>query len=334
MRLLTASDVGRLLEPTALVGQVEEALVALSSGRASTPPRVAVRSEEAGEVLLMGCHVAGSPLVIVKLVGVFMANAGLGLLTHQSTICGFDAQTGELRAVMDAAPITALRTAAVSALSIRLLGHPGASVAIVGTGEQALAHALVISSALGLSDIVVVGRDERKTISFAERCAKAGIAVVAAATSEGAIAGADVVVTATHSPEPVLQRSWLRPGAHIVSVGVNSEGQEIDDDTVADALVVVESLQTAIEPPPLGSNEVARAVRSGKLATTDIVELGAIAAGWNPGRTRADQITLFKSVGSAAADAAVANAVFARALKDDRGVDYEMNPKWHTELHA
>jgi alanine dehydrogenase len=334
MRLLTSTDVERLVEPTALVGQVEQALVGLSDGRAEVAPRVAVRAGGAGEVMVMGGHLVGTPLVIVKQVGVFMGNTALGLPTHQSTICGFDAHTGELRVVMDGSHITALRTAAVSALSALLLGPPGAGLAIVGTGEQAYAHALVFSRSVDVSDIVVTGRNPAKVRALADRCAKVGISVRIAPSPQEAVVRAGTVVAATHSPDPVIRRAWLRSGTHIASVGVTADGQEIDDETIAQALVVVESAQTAVEPPPLGSNEISRAVREGRLAQSAIAEIGAIACGKHPGRTDAQQLTLFKSVGSAAADAAVANAVFARAVEECVGTEFNMNPDLHTELHA
>lgn len=316
-----------------MVDEVERAMVALSDGQADTSPRVSVRSES-GEVMLMGGHLAGSSLIVAKLVGVFMGNGARDLSTHPATICGFDAETGALRFVLDGERITALRTAAVSALSVRLL-HPDAErVAIIGTGTQAHAHAVVLAQALGIKRITVSGRTEAKAAGLVTRCAADGLEVRAVADSAEAVKQADVIVTATHAARPVLARAWLAPGTHIASVGVHPLGQEIDDETVAGSAVFVESASTAHEPPPVGSNEIARAVADGRLSRGDIVEIGAVAAGSAPGRRGAEDITLFKSVGSAAADAAVASSLYAQAVEHGIGNEVDMNPQLHTNLHA
>ena len=136
----------------------------------------------------------------------------------------------------------------------------------------------------------------------------------AAAGYREAIAGADIVCACTHSPEPVVQGAWLEPGMHVTSVGVNGDGRELDAEAVARSLVVVESRAAALAAFPTGSNDLAWAIRDGAVTADHVhAELGELVSGTRPGRTSADQITLYKSVGVAAQDAAAAAMVLSIA---------------------
>jgi alanine dehydrogenase len=134
--------------------------------------------------------------------------------------------------------------------------------------------------------------------------------VVPVATFEEAARGADIVSATTHSPQPVVHRDWLAPGTHVTSVGVNRDGPEVDAATVADALVVVESRAAALAPFPSGAAELLMAIRGGSITEDHVhAEIGELVLGTKPGRTSPDQLTLYKSVGIAAEDAAAARLV-------------------------
>ena len=228
---------------------------------------------------------------------------------------------------MDGEVITAERTAAASALSARLLARADAAVlAVLGTGVQARAHARALARVRPLRELRVAGRDPAKAEALAaELGAELGVPARPAAGYREAIAGADIVAACTHSPEPVVCGAWLEPGMHVTSVGVNGDGRELDAEAVARSLVVVESRTAALSPFPQGSNDLGWAIRDGAITADHIhAELGELVAGSRPGRTSAAQITLYKSVGVAAQDAAAAALVLAGARALGLGTDVAM----------
>jgi alanine dehydrogenase len=262
-----------------------------------------------------------------KLVSVFPHNDEAGLPSHQAVIVAFAPETGAPVALMDGTAITASRTAAGSALSTRLLARPDASVlAIIGTGVQARAHGRAIPRVGTFTEIRVAGRNPEKAERLAsDLSADLGRAVTAMGTYAEAIDGADVVCATTHSPEPVVRRAWIRPGTHLTSVGVNGEGPEVDAATVADALVVVESRAAALAPFPAGATDLTGPIERGEIGPEHVhAEMGELVAGLKPGRTSDDQITLYKSVGIAAMDAAAVSLVLRMAREQGAGLEVEL----------
>jgi ornithine cyclodeaminase len=272
----------------------------------------------------MPAHVPGAGALAAKLVGQFPRNHEHGLPSHVAVIAVFDPATGVPLAVMDGEVITAERTAAASALSVRLLARAEAAVlAVLGTGVQARAHGRALARVRPLRELRVAGRDPAKAAALAaDLGAELGVPALAAAGYREAIAGADIVAACTHSPEPVVCGAWLEPGMHVTSVGVNGDGRELDAEVVSRSLVVVESRSAALAPFPTGSNDLAWAIRDGAVDAGHIhAELGELVAGTRPGRTSPEQITLYKSVGVAAQDAAAAALVLAAARAAGVGTD-------------
>ena len=308
MLLLTRSEVESLLDPAALIDAVAAAMADLSAGRASMPNRVAASVPEHDALLLaMPASVPSLGALSAKLVTLFPQNTGTATPTHQAMIVAFDPATGKPLALLDGTAITALRTAAASAVSVRLLAHADARVlTIVGTGVQAAAHLRCVPMVRPFEEIRVVGRSREKAAALG--------ATVFESIGE-ALDGADVVCATTHpSADPVIRRSLLSPGTHVVSVGFDVDGIEVDAETVADALVVVESREAALAPPPSGSRDLA-----GIDDRERVVELGELVAGTAAGRTSDDQITLYKSVGVAVQDTAAAALVLERAAATGAG---------------
>jgi len=326
--ILSRHDVEAVLDLDALVDAVAAAMAELSSGVASVPQRTAAMVEPVGGALLaMPAYVPGAGALAAKLVGQFPHNPARGLPSHVALIAAFDPETGVPQAVMDGEVITAARTAAGSALSARLLAREDARVlAILGTGVQARSHGRALARVRRLTEVRVAGRDPAKAkVLAAELGAELGVPAVAAAGYREAIAGADIVCACSHSPEPVVEGSWLEPGMHVTSVGVNGAGRELDAEAVARSLLVVESRAAALAPFPAGSNEIGWAIRDGAITADHVhAELGELVSGTRPGRTSADQITLYKSVGVAAQDAAAAAAVLAAARAAGIGTDAEL----------
>jgi ornithine cyclodeaminase len=319
--VLTRAEVASLLDPDELVDALVPAMVDLSSGAASMPPRVAARVDEVGGQLgAMPGWLPSAGVLESKLVTLFPGNAGTGVATHQGLIVVFDPANGSPVALMDAEEITAQRTAAGSALATRVLAREDARIlAVLGTGVQAESHLRFVTRVRAFDRVVVAGRDPRRAVAVAEwASAELGRPVDAAGSFEEAHRDADVVCGTTHTLAPVVRRAWLADGAHVSSVGLNPAGREVDADTVRDAVVVVESRDSALTPGPAGANDLIDPIADGVRTRDDIAELGEILLGDRDGRTSDDQITLYRSVGVAVQDAAAAGLVLRHAR--ERGV--------------
>jgi ornithine cyclodeaminase len=239
----------------------------------------------------------------------------------------FDPDTGRPAALLDGTAITALRTGAGSALATRLLAREdAATIAILGTGVQARSHARAVTRVRAFAELRVAGRDRAKAEALAEEMAgELDLRVRATASSEEACDGADVVCATTHALEPVVRREWLGPGVHVTSVGYNPEGREVDDATVVDALVVVESRAAALAPFPVGSNDLLQPIERGLIGTDHVhAEIGELVQGSRPGRSSPEQITLYKSVGVAVQDGAAAALVLRSAREHGAGREVEL----------
>jgi ornithine cyclodeaminase len=325
MLVLSRDDVETLLDLDELVDAVAVAMADLSAGRASMPPRgAATVPEHDGMLASMPAYLPSAGALTAKLVSMFPHNRDRP--THQALICCFDPHTGSPVAVMDGTAITASRTAAGSALSIRLLARANAAVvAIIGTGVQAASHARAVVRGSGIERVRVAGRDTAQALALAESIVAEGVVAEAAPSIEDAVRSADIVCAATHPERPVFEREWLRPGTHVTSVGYNASGEgEVDTATIRDAFVVVESRQAALAPPPAGAVELRRAIEHGVIGPDHIrAELGELVAGAE-GRTDDEQLTLYKSVGVAVQDAAAAALVLGAAISHDVGVHVEL----------
>ena len=322
MLVLSRRDVEAALDPDRLVDAVAAAMADMSAGRGSFPNRTAADVAEVGGALIaMPAYLAGAGALAAKLVAMFPGNAALGLPTHKAIVAVFDPATGAPEAVMDGEVVTAMRTAACSALSAKLLAREDASVlAVLGTGVQARAHAEAVRRVRPVREVRIAGRDPDRVRALAGE-----LGAVAAESYADAIAGADIVCACTHSPEPVVRGAWLDPGTHVTSVGFNPEGREVDADAVARALVVVESRAAALAPYPSGSNDLVWAIRDGAVGEDHVhAEIGELVSGTRPGRTSPDQITLYKSVGVAAQDAAAAALALETARARGLGAEIEI----------
>jgi alanine dehydrogenase len=318
--VLTRREVEGLLDPDLLRDAVRAALIDLSAGRVSMPTRIAAMvADRDGLLAAMPAYLPSAGALTTKLVSLFPRNTDRP--THQAVIVAFDPAAGTPTALIDGEAITAARTAAGSALAADLLARKDAqTLVIVGTGVQARAHLRAVPRVRRFRAVHVAGRDAAEArVLAASAGADLGREVGSYATIEEAIRGADVICLCTHSAEPVIRREWLRDGAHVNSVGYNTAGREVDEATVVDALVVVESRTAALAAPPSGSNDLNWPIRDGRITTEHVhAELGEIAAGTRTGRANDRQITLYKSVGVAVEDAA-ATALVLRLAKE-RGV--------------
>jgi ornithine cyclodeaminase len=315
--VVSRAEVRELLDLDALIDALAKAMADLSAGRASVPDRIAALLPARDALLAaMPGYVPSLGALVSKLVSLFPRNAGSAIPTHQAVIAMFDPETGSPLALLDGTEITAVRTGACSALSVRLLAREDSSVlAVLGTGVQARSHARAVVRVRPIAEVLIAGRDRRKAEALATELAKdLGVHVRAVDSYREALEHADVVCATTHALEPVVRRDWVAAGTHVTSVGYNPAGREIDDQTIVDALVCVESRRAVLAPVPAGSNDLTQPISDGLITAGHIhAELGEVVSGAKPGRTSAAQVTLYKSVGVAVQDAAAAALVLARA---------------------
>jgi ornithine cyclodeaminase/alanine dehydrogenase-like protein (mu-crystallin family) len=229
----------------------------------------------------------------------------------------FDGETGELRALVNASAVTAIRTAAVSAVATRALARPDArELAILGSGVQARAHLEAMARVGSFERARVWSRIPEHARAFASD-AEAPFPVEAVPTAEAAVRGADVVVTATSAREPVVERGWLAPGAHLNAVGSSvPSARELDAATVGASALFADSRESLLAE----SGDYLLAVEEVGIGPEHVrAELGEVLVGSADGRRSAEELTLFKSLGLAAEDLAAAEHVFAGAAAAGAG---------------
>jgi ornithine cyclodeaminase/alanine dehydrogenase-like protein (mu-crystallin family) len=311
--VLAGHHVRELLPYDECADVMRHALADLANGAIQQPLRMIVSPEgAAGIMALMPAYATGTAYGL-KAICVTPGNPAIGKDSHQGAVLLFAADTGEPLALVNASVLTEIRTAATSAVATGLLARPGAAeLAIVGTGVQAQAHARALAATRPLTGIRITGRDQARAREVAAAlAAELGLPVTAHAAARDAIEGADIVVTATTSPEPVLSRAWLAAGAHVNAVGAYTPGtREIDTATMAEAALFAdrrESVQNEAGDYLLARAEgVDNPVRA---------ELGELLTSTAPGRAGDDEITLFESLGLAAEDLAAASYVYDKATR-------------------
>lgn len=327
MLLLNAAETASLIDRDALRVAVGEAMVEVSAGRVSMPPRIAaVNDDPFGFMAVMPAHIPALGAMATKLVTVFAGNEALGLSSHQGAVIVVDPETGSILAMLDGDVITAERTAAGSALSADLLARSDATVAtIVGSGVQARSHARHLALVRPLIEIRVVGRSPAKVEALAASLDdELDVTVVADSSVEAACDGAGIVALTTHAHEPVIDRAWLAAGTHVTSVGFSDRGRELDSATVAESLLVVEDRAGAFAGHPVGSHDLAMPLAEGVITEEHVhAEIGELVAGSVSGRHDDAQLTLYKSCGVAAQDVAAAKLVYDAAVARGVGTTFE-----------
>lgn len=305
---------------------VREALIHLSAGRALVPPRLHLAAD-GGTALYMPALVPPLGALGVKAVTVFPENPSRGLPTITALVLIQDAATGRPLGLLEGASLTALRTGAAGGLAARLLARPDSHIAaLFGTGAQARTQLEAAFAVRPLTQVRVVGRNPERTAAFVRWAAAqpwtGGATILAAASPELAVRGADLVITATTSPTPVVPTGAVAPGCHVTAVGAfTPQTREVDGALVARAAVVVESRAAALAE----AGDLLLAIAEGHFAPERIhAELGEVAAGVRPGRTRPEEITLFKSVGTAVLDVVVGAEALRRAASDAVGWEVEL----------
>ena len=339
-RLLTEHDVKAVLTMDDLIATMASALQRFSTGRVMQPVRTVISIRDDGFLGLMPAFVRGEhgtssaanfgeaslasgAALGAKLVTVFGGNGARGLDTHLATIVLLDPETGALVALLDGRYITESRTAAVSAVSSRLLARKtAASLAIIGSGVQARSHLEALARVHALRRVTVwsPNKEHRDRFAAGVRPGSDPSLTPSAVDHPGeAVVGADIIVLATSSPSPVLENGWVKPGAHVISVGACRPTQrEMDPALTARARLFVDSRAAAL----VESGDVVMGMREGRFSAEHIVaELGEVVNGAQ-GRRSDTEVTIFKSLGMAVEDVTAADLAYRRAC--ERGIGTQL----------
>jgi alanine dehydrogenase len=322
--LLSEADVRAVLSMDDLIAAMETALADFSARQVTQPLRTVLEvGPQHAFYGVMPAYIPGTPALGTKLVTVFGGNAVLGLPTHLALIVLLDPHTGAFRALVDGRYITEARTAAVSAVSVDHLAREDArTLAIIGSGVQARSHLEAIARVRDLTDVRVWSRSLAHRETFVREMQPHVTARISTADSaEAALEDAGIIVLATASKEPVIQRDWVEDGAHICAVGAcRPTEREMDSALVARADLFVDSREGALKE----SGDVVLAIKDGAIAADHIrAEIGEVVAGGAPGRQSPARVTIFKSLGMAVEDVAAAHLAYVRARAEGRGREWQ-----------
>jgi ornithine cyclodeaminase/alanine dehydrogenase-like protein (mu-crystallin family) len=322
MKLLVLSEhqVEQLLTMPECIQVMEEALAALARGEVLQPLRNMIRGEKAAGILgLMPSYRGGAePAYGLKEICVFPGNPARGLDTHLGAVLLHSAETGQLLAAMNASAITAIRTAAVSAVATKLLARDNArTLAILGAGVQARSHLQAIPLVRDIAEVRIFSRTPEKAEALAGNRQLPTVNCQVVQSVEEAVHNADIIVTATSSKEPVIRREWVSTGTHINAVGSSiAAARELDSATVAASSLFVDRRESTVNE----SGDYLFALREGAITPEHIrAEIGEILIGRAKGRTSPEEITLFKSLGLAIEDLASAQFLYAKVQRSGAG---------------
>src|SRR5215204_4211274 len=319
--VLDNQQIKELLPMKDCIELMADALAALARGEVYQPLRTIIRPPEARGLLgLMPAFRVGDRGAFgVKAICVFPENPAKGKDAHQGAVMLFSRETGKMLALMNASEITAIRTAAVSAVATRLLAREDAQqLAIIGAGVQARTHLTAFAAVRPIKHARVACRNVEHAEQLArEMQAQFSFPIEPVRTNEEAVRGAGLIVTATSSLEPVINKDWISPGAHVNAIGTHSpNSREIDSATMATARIFVDRRESALNE----SGDYLLAAKEGVITSDSIVgELGEILIGTKTGRTSATEVTLFKSLGLAIEDVTCADYLYNKAQAQNAG---------------
>jgi len=310
MRFIDREEVARRLTYDLCIPIVRQAMIALSNGETLQHLRSILPLSEGRLFGIMPGALGPHAPFGAKLISVSPENFAKGIPSHQGLVILFDPATDAPVCVLDAGEITAIRTAAASAVATDALARPDSHrLALLGYGEQAFTHALAISHVRTLESITVWGRYRQPAEAFVYRTqAELKIPFAIADTAESAVAQADIICTLTSASQPILQGAWVKPGTHINVVGSSHAIPiEVDDDLVLRSRFIADSRESVLA----AGAEFLHAKAAGLIDDTHIAaEIGQVLSGQVEGRRTPEEITLYKSLGHIVQDLASAWALY------------------------
>lgn len=310
MRFIDREEVSQRLTYERCIPLVRDAMVAFSRGETRQFLRSILPLSEGRIFGIMPGALGAHHVFGAKLISIFHGNAERGIQSHQGLVVLFDPESGAPVCAVHAGEITAIRTAAASAVATHALARPDACrLALLGYGEQARTHARAIGRVRPLQSIAVWGRSPQRAHAFAQAMhAELNLPVAAAASARQAVAEADIVCTLTSAQEPILMGKWIRPGTHVNVVGSSyAVPAEVDSDLVVRSRFIADSREGVLAQ----GAEFLRAKAAGLVGDEHVVaEIGEVLMGRIEGRRSADEITVYKSLGHIAQDLAAAWALY------------------------
>jgi ornithine cyclodeaminase len=310
MRVIDRDEVTARLTYEVCMPLVRRAMIALSRGETRQLLRSIIPLGDGRMFGIMPGALGERTMFGAKLISVFPENFAKGVQSHQGVVVLFDGESGAPICVVHAGEVTAIRTAAASAVATDALARPDASrLAILGYGEQGLTHARAISRVRPLRAVAVWGRSAQRAGEFAAKLgAELGLPVTAHADVESAVSEADIICTVTSAAEPILRGAWVRPGTHVNLVGSSFAGPvEVDSDLVVRARFIADHREGVLAQ----GAEFLRAKQAGMVGDDHVVgEIGQVLDGVLPGRQSSGQITVYKSLGHVVQDLAAAQALY------------------------
>jgi len=316
LRVLSASDIDRAIDMRGAIEVMSAAFMQLAAGRANVPQRLGLTTDT-GLVLAMPGFLPDERALAIKIVTVFPDNSRLELPSIFGLVVVLDALTGAPLALMEGGRVTAVRTGATSGLATNLMARQDArTVALFGAGVQARTQLAGVRAVRHIREVRIVARRTDAAERFARELADVTVRIVDDPSE--AIRGADIVITATTSSTPLFSGRDLEPGTHINAIGAYAPSmREVDSVAVERSRVVVDTRDGARAE----AGDLIIPVREGVISFDHIkAELGEVVNGTIHGRTSKKEITLFKSVGHAAQDVALARCVLDRATSEDIGI--------------
>lgn len=297
-------QVRSLLDYEGCIAAVREAMARFSADAIAQPLRSIFALGGGAALAVMPGALSGPGGTGAKLITVYPDPARPGRSSHRGVVVLFDRASGQVRGIADAGSITEIRTGAASAVATDALAREDAErLAVFGCGAQAASHIHAIKHVRALKKVLVWGRNVRTAAAFAAHIgAETKLSVRAVEEGEEAASGADIICTVTGSPTPILRSEWVRPGTHVNLVGSSYAGPtEVDSELIVRSRYIVDSRASAL----VAAAEFLIAKQAGLIADDHIAgEIGEVLLGRVPGRTSAEQITVYKSLGHVVQDLA------------------------------
>jgi ornithine cyclodeaminase/alanine dehydrogenase-like protein (mu-crystallin family) len=310
IRVIEREEVARRLTYEVCIPIVRQAMIDFSRGKTRQLLRSVIPLGQGHMFGIMPGAMGENAAFGAKLISVYPENFAKGRQSHQGLVVLFEPETGEPVCVVHAGEITAVRTAAASAVATDMLARPDAHrLAILGYGEQAETHARALLKVRAIRSVRVWGRVSQRTEAFCERMSRElGIAFTSATDVEDLAGDADIICTVTSAREPILKGAWVRPGTHVNLVGSSVAGPvEVDTDLVVKSRFIVDSREGVLRQ----GAEFLRAKQAGVIGDDHIAaEIGQVLAGDAVGRRSAADITIYKSLGHVVQDLASAWALY------------------------
>lgn len=310
MLFLSDRDIENNLTMEETIDTVEMAFKEYAKGNVVMPPRSTIMVEKHnGSISFMPSYLTGLEAQATKIISIYPGNRDKGLPTTVAWIIVNDPETGMVKAFMDATYLTAMRTGAITGVAAKYLAPRDAKVvAVFGAGIQGRTQVMAACAVRDIERVYVYDLYPEARKKFAdEMTKKLGIQIIAAESGEEACKDADIVLTATTSPRPVLKREWLKEKVHVSAIGAfYPDWRELDTATVAESKLVIDDME-GIEQE---AGDILIPIEEGAITWSHVhAELKELVTGQKEGRTPEDTITVFKSVGIAIQDSSVANLV-------------------------